>query len=481
MTLTPIHTLVHIGAGNGSQLPQYEAMAPVRLVLIEPLPSHAKALRQATANLANTEVWELAVSCIPSSEAKLTEYNLASASSLHPATGLNGLFPGIKVVQQHSVTTISPQTLIERLQLDPKQHNQLLIEANGEEQEILGSLLEHNYLTLFRYIQISMPDVPLYQSWYNPDELLSKLENHCFELRGTDNSDPDIPLWQLDLNPVKQDLKVTQSALQHANELNESLQQKLEALQQALKTEAEKREQAQLQANSSTQENDSQKVQYNQLSQQQKELLHQLKAETKEKEKIRQELKDSLHQLQQEKNRLAKANGVLTEYKDHAQELEKQTSELQLQLKSQRQGGEKAENQLEVTYQKLDDIKQQHQQLTQSQTELQKTLTTLNQQLQAEKQDKEQTQQQLNQSNAKVDQLKQTCDQLTKDNNTLKVKENLLLDLRKKHAELQQKHQKLLSEHQTTQSRQQLLESELLKAEAQIELIKELMLNGSAI
>ncbi|MHA6964312.1 hypothetical protein [Zobellella denitrificans] len=327
MTSTNLHTLVHIGAGAGNQLAEYQRLKLQKLVLIEPLPTQAKELRRLTADMPNAEVWELAVSCQANNQpATLTEYNLAQASSLHPATGLSQLFPGIKAVQQHQVTTITPQTLIERLQLNPEQTNQLVVEANGEELAILDSLLEQDQLSLFRHIQVSMPDIALYQSPHNPGELLPKLEDHCFDLLEVDNSDPDLPLWQLALNPTKQQLKValqtlqqTQKAHQATADENKTQEQKLKKLAQELADSQTLQEQLQ----SSLDKASDEKNQAEQLVDKQAQQIAELKEElTKYKgyfanrKKQHEEAEETIAEL---KKNLADNNSLVNELRQQLQ------------------------------------------------------------------------------------------------------------------------------------------------------------------
>lgn len=216
MNTPSIHTLVHIGAGNGGQLPLYEKLNLSRVILIEPLPGQARYLRQSTANMPNTEVWELAISCEHHNQsATLTEYNLAQASSLHDATGLLELYPGIKVVQQHQVATITPAALIERLQLPTEQQHQLVVEANGEETAILHALAEQQLLTLFSNIELTLPNTALYNSIYDPQALQQWLSAHCFERKAENTDDPDTSIYSWQRNPLK--LQITELSQQKSS------------------------------------------------------------------------------------------------------------------------------------------------------------------------------------------------------------------------------------------------------------------------
>ncbi|MBL1377754.1 hypothetical protein [Zobellella iuensis] len=202
MTSNNVHTLVHIGAG--SQLPDYQHLQPQRLILIEPLPAQAEELCRLAADMANTEVWELAVSCEGNNQgSRFTEYNLVDYSSLHPAEGLATLYPGIKAIREHQVATLTPASLMEQVQLPDNEQHWLVVEANGEETAIIQALLQQQQLQQFSRVQISLPTHQLYQGAYNPEQLASELRSQSFELVQNNTDDPDISVLVWQLNPLK--------------------------------------------------------------------------------------------------------------------------------------------------------------------------------------------------------------------------------------------------------------------------------------
>ncbi|WP_019933265.1 hypothetical protein [Oceanimonas smirnovii] len=359
MTQMQPHTLVHIGAGNGSD--NTENTAWQKQILIEPLPSAAEALRTATKTEPNTEVWELAISCHGNNQpAPFTEYNLADYSGLQADNNLSELYPGIKVMQQHTVTTLTPAALLDKLQLVAQEHNKLIIHANGETAAIAHALAAQGQLTLFAELEINLAS-ELYHQEITAAELSTLLEQEYDLVKSTQN-DPEVTVqhWQ------KNQHKITSNLLQQ--ELTQ-LQTKLE------------------QSNT-------------QLAEQQQ-------------------------QNKQLQTKLEQSNAQLTEQQQHTKQLQTKLEQSNAQLTEQ----------------------QQHT----------KQLAT-----------------KLEQSNAQLTEQQQQ-------NKQLKNKETTLSDLQKKHIALCEKHQKLQSDHQRVQSRQKLLENELLKAESQIELIKELMFSGNTI
>ncbi|OYD21133.1 hypothetical protein [Oceanimonas baumannii] len=193
MPSASVHTLVHIGAGNGCQLSKLTSnAAPVRTVLIEPLPSHADGLRR---NHPNTEVWELAISCQHNNQpATLFEFNMSEASSLQQPSGLLQLYPGIKTVRQHQVQTKTPASMMAELNLPEHEFHLLIVEANGEETAIVRELVQQGLLQQFKQVQLALPTSVLYSRESNVEQLQA---SH-FELVQEITEDPDIHMqcWQ---------------------------------------------------------------------------------------------------------------------------------------------------------------------------------------------------------------------------------------------------------------------------------------------
>ncbi|MGR7921050.1 hypothetical protein ACU6RQ_08065 [Zobellella denitrificans] len=232
MTSTNLHTLVHIGAGAGNQLAEYQRLKLQKLVLIEPLPTQAEELRRLTANMPNAEVWELAVSCQGNNQpATLTEYNLADYSSLHLAENLSTFYPGIKVTGQHKVATLTPSALLEQLQFPKDEQHRLVLEAPGEEIAIILALVQQKQLHTFSQLQMSLPAQPLFQSNNNPVQLEKLLLQEGFELSGKHNDDPDISIQIWKLNPLKPLIDVLNEQVEEQNCTISQLQQQLTEIQ----------------------------------------------------------------------------------------------------------------------------------------------------------------------------------------------------------------------------------------------------------
>lgn len=160
--LQPIDTLVHLGAGRCSELDDYLTLQPQRVLLVEADPQLAEALQKRTVDLSQVQVVCAAVAGQPG-EVTLHRYNLPEANSLHSASGLLDLFPGLKVLERRQLQAIGPATLLEALDLKIEQENRLVIDLPGEELPALQALLQANQLHLFGQLQLHCGREPLYQ------------------------------------------------------------------------------------------------------------------------------------------------------------------------------------------------------------------------------------------------------------------------------------------------------------------------------
>ena len=134
-----IETIVHFGAGQCGELDEHLTLQPRLLLLVEADPHLVEALYSRTANLKNVKVCCAAVSGQPG-PAIFNRYNLPEVNSLHPASGLLKLFPGLKTVEQLKVEAVSPVSLLKPLDLQAQQENRLVIDLPGEELPVLLAL-----------------------------------------------------------------------------------------------------------------------------------------------------------------------------------------------------------------------------------------------------------------------------------------------------------------------------------------------------
>jgi hypothetical protein len=129
-------------------------------------------------------------------QATLYRYNLPEVNSLYPASGLIDLFPGLRLVEQEQVKTISPVTLLQPLQLQAEKENRLVIDLPGEELPVLQALQQSQQLYLFNQVCLYCGRASLYEGSEPAKRILEWLREIGFELVSEDDSrDPDRPFW----------------------------------------------------------------------------------------------------------------------------------------------------------------------------------------------------------------------------------------------------------------------------------------------
>ncbi|WP_043488391.1 hypothetical protein [Halomonas halodenitrificans] len=150
-----MHTIIHIGAGEGSRLAEWLQADARRIVLVEPHPVLAERLRQAASDHSHVEVVEAAVAAA-SGSCELLEYNLPQASGLHEPTELKRLFPGLRLLQRHAVTATSARRLMAEHGPDEDEAPiHLELHAPGEGHAILQALMEDDQLSRVTQLCIS--------------------------------------------------------------------------------------------------------------------------------------------------------------------------------------------------------------------------------------------------------------------------------------------------------------------------------------
>ncbi|MQM29849.1 MAG: hypothetical protein CRU78_04560, partial [Candidatus Accumulibacter phosphatis] len=200
---SPIDTLVHLGAGQCSELEAYLSVKPARLLLVECDPEAATALQARTAKLPNVQVLCNAVAG-SAGPVVLYRYNVLGAGSLHPATGLLQLFPGMKPLEELPLEALAPTTLLEPLQLAAQEENLLVIDLPGEELPVLQALWDASTLQLFNQVKLCCGREPLYQGSAPAAQIVQWLGEHGFSLLlEEDSEDADYPCWTLQRNHLQ--------------------------------------------------------------------------------------------------------------------------------------------------------------------------------------------------------------------------------------------------------------------------------------
>jgi chemotaxis protein histidine kinase CheA len=351
------NTLLVIGAGEGQDIAPDWQERYQRLVLVEPLPELARTLRQTLGQQANVEVLEAAIvpGAKPGDTITFYEFNWAQASSRHQPAELLQLFPGLRTERMRRVSAISPQQLIQELDLPPEGEHGLVLEAPADEGPILHALIECSAHKSFSRIQLRHPAPGLYDTPTDPAAMLGALKANGFEVETQDRTDPDWPKISLTRNRLKIALEEAQQAVQ--------------ALENQLAAQSEARVQAEKLLEERTRERDQQQDKRKALE---KSLSEQEARNQSLQGKI-QELEKTLQQANQARESEAAARTELEkQFTDAKSAVSKHTAERDEQAKRADEQAARAKQEAEAraTAEKL--AEERNRQLTERQQQLQR-------------------------------------------------------------------------------------------------------------
>lgn len=209
---TPAH-IVHFGAGICHELERYLQSGAKQITLVEADTSTCKRLRQRVKVHQQVQVINAAVAAV-SAEATLFVYNFTAANSLREATGLYDIYPGLKLKTEIPLTTISPEELLQPLELDSQQTNWLTIDTPGEELPILKAIHDAGQLDHFNLLNVYCGTGNFYQDSADAHTLLQQLKSWGYEVISRNSqSDPDRPCWTLQRNPLFPELAAVREKL----------------------------------------------------------------------------------------------------------------------------------------------------------------------------------------------------------------------------------------------------------------------------
>jgi len=347
-----MHTIIHIGAGQAKELSQWLNTGAKHVILVEPNPRLAENLRQKTAGMDQVVVLETAVTTTAANN-QLHEYNLPEASSLHSATGLKTLFPGLKTNAIHTVATLSPKKLLIDYAPKPDQLAMLVLQAPGEEHAILKALVNTGQLEQFSELRLAVSLDSYYKGSIAAEQTRQLLANYGYDIIEENQQDPDWPTWHLQRNPLKDqisafqaELIATKQAQAQAERDNLDLQRSLEDLQTNSRTEI-----IQLKKQAFTELEEAKQT----LQKSEVELLHTLesnKHQMAEKDQRVGELEkletDLSQQLDQSKRQLTNKQTRIKDLETQVGDLTHKTDELRKTNQLMQQDLVKAETQLQL-------------------------------------------------------------------------------------------------------------------------------------
>ena len=238
--IIPIDTLVHLGAGRCSEIDDYMALHPRTLLLVEADPQLAMELQSRTEDLKQAQVICVAVAGQPG-PATFNRYNLPDVNSLHPASNLLNLFPGLKTVGRLQVEAVTPTKLLQPLHLKSYKENWLVIDLPGEELPVLRCLQQSQQLYLFSQVKIHCGCEPLYVESGPASRLVESLLEEGYDLLAVDdNQDPDRPCWTFQRNSLQlKNRHLQQQVEAHKKQLEQETFRNEEHTKQAAKLKAQ--------------------------------------------------------------------------------------------------------------------------------------------------------------------------------------------------------------------------------------------------
>jgi len=444
-----LDTVLVIGAGNGSALANWRELGSARLVLAEAHPRQAEELARRIRSDLGEELLAVAITPADQPTATLQALNNPAYSSLQPPRGLLDCYPNLRTEAPLQTPATSLTSLLEQQALEASGDHLLLLSAPGQAFELLHSA-PHDLLQAFRWLQVNTNSEPLYENEREPAALAALLGNAGFDLAA---EDPDALYPQASLlferNPnAVQTLRLEREVATLRNRLTETTQQ-------AATREAELQTQLSEQSAALVEQTrlaTERQAQLDQLSKEKAELTAARDALAKDKTALTQardeqtklaaERQAQLDQLTKEKAELTSARDALA--KDKTALTQARDEQAKLATDRQAQLDQLSKDKTEVTAAR-DALAKDKTALTQARDEQAKLVT--------------ERQTQLDKITAERDQVQKSL------NENKKALEGAKLQI-----------QQLEEEASESLHRQQLLHEELIKAEAQIELIKDLLL-----
>ena len=445
-----LHSAIIIGAGNGSQLSDWRQLGCGHLLLAEAHPRQAEELGRRLRHEQGERLLALAVTADEQPMATLQPLNNLAYSSLNAAIGLFEHYPNLRSGEALQVPARSLGQLLAEQALDEQQPHLLLIAAPGQAMQLLQGT-PAGVLQAFTWLLIECSSEPLYQCDASASEISAWLQGLGYDLV---SDDPDA-IYPQSKMLFKRNPSVLES-LRLSSEVAELRSQRVHAAQASRQQIAAMQQQLQQRDATlveQTRLTNERQTQIDMLAKENAELTAALDALGKEKislgvardeqtKKLASERQAQIDALGKEKADLASARDALAREKS---ELTKARDE-QAKLASERQAKIDA-----LSIEKAD-LAAAGDALSKEKIEITKTRD-------------EQTKL-ASERKGQLDKITAERDQVQKS----------VAEQKKTFDNAQQQIKTLENEASESLQRQQLLQEELIKAEAQIELIKDLLL-----
>lgn len=191
--------VLHVGAGDGTDLPDYLAAGFKHIYLVEPNPEREDALTEAVADHDQAHLIAAALTgedLARRARVDLNVLNHADLSSIRTPDGLLRLLPGIKVKSTPQVKALSIRSLFADLpKLTRSQENWLVLETPGTELAILKAMIKAKVLTHFEFVTLRCDAETYFVGGNTAGDVLKLMQAQSYQLMGQSDDDPDWPVF----------------------------------------------------------------------------------------------------------------------------------------------------------------------------------------------------------------------------------------------------------------------------------------------
>lgn len=433
-------------------------------------------------------------------------YSLNEFNGIAQPTALKQRYPGLKQLKTDNKKATAISTLIKNVDLVAQKNNAIILDLPGLSARLLQTLINDKTIHLFNELVVLTSQEPLFKDDLPANDLIDLLEKNGFLCKTHKSSYQDYVIVQAELNPLYEDLTEIKNQLTNAQseiKNNQTLLIKAQKESEGLLQEKQIVNQQLIEAKKQKDELQNKTVTLIDQKEQLENQLEQIK--TEHQAQLMQLSKDSdeLH-AQQLESMINERNQARIQAKDadiKIAEIEKTQVDKDKQIESLIQERNQVRTQLEALNSKILDVEKNNadqmkvfQEIKESEQKHKDWGSNLKQKLEiSDKEVLKLTQQlaeldkQLAEKAELVEEHNKWNQGLKQENNTLKASlehlKNIETELENTKNLLELKDKQTSSERQSLQEQQfrnERLEKEVVKLEAQLELIKDVILRDKA-
>ena len=430
-------TLIHLGCGIKPDIENYLQLAE-QCWLIDADSEVISQLQEAYSDICNLH-FQQEIITVYEQEATFYHYNLPWANGLKPVDDkTQQLYPGLQCIKTTKLQTQPINDLITDI-LKTEGHHLLILSLGLQNEEILHALDKSGILTelttvILDFDKSNSSQIKIPHSFYiasNASQLIQLRENSVL----------------LERHPLVKDLENTKEELSVTKQLCNQQMEQIEAQMQQL-TEL-------------TEEKNQQESKLADLSQQLEVLTKQTEDLSKERESLKQQLGVRADQTNQQESKLADLSQQLEVLTKQTEDLSKERESLKQQLTERTEQTNHQES-------KLAELSQLNEEKTKLIEVIKKEKDEALHQNHINFEAKNNTEAELQKITAQRDELIQTADSLTQEKATFLQQQDQLI------SQTQEERKHWLAKFQT----QEHLEQNLVRVEAQLDLLKQLLIQN---